>query len=66
MKIIAILENKIDAGGAFNQALNAIMQMRRICEGRFEFEVFSTMKENIDDLKKTGDQLYLGADYFCR
>ncbi|HAB36706.1 MAG TPA: glycosyltransferase [Rhodobacteraceae bacterium] len=54
MKIIAILENKIDDGGAFNQALNAITQMRRICEGRFEFEVFSTVKENTDDLKKLG------------
>ena len=54
MKIIAVLENKIHDGGAFNQALNAIMQMRRICEGKFEFEIFSTIEENIDDLKKLG------------
>lgn len=54
MKIIAVLESLITAGGAFNQALNAIIQMHRICEGRFEFEVFSTHAENTKDLEKLG------------
>jgi glycosyltransferase involved in cell wall biosynthesis len=54
MKIIAVIENKITAGGVFTQALNAILQMNRICEGRFEFEVFSTHAENIKELKKLG------------
>ena len=47
MKIIAVLENEINAGGGFNQALNAILQMQRICEGRFSFEVFTTHSENL-------------------
>ncbi|MBE9488795.1 MAG: glycosyltransferase [Bacteroidetes bacterium] len=52
MKIIAVLESKITGGGAFNQALNAIVQMERICKGQFEFEVFSTHSENIKELEK--------------
>jgi glycosyltransferase involved in cell wall biosynthesis len=54
MKIIAVLESAIDAGGAFNQGLNAILQIRRICDGRFDFAVFSTKKENIEELNKLG------------
>ena len=54
MKIIAVLESAIDAGGAFNQGLNAILQIRRICDGRFDFAVFSTKKENIEELRKLG------------
>lgn len=52
MKIIAVLENSITAGGGFNQALNAILQMQKICDGRFEFEVFTTKSENIPHLEK--------------
>jgi glycosyltransferase involved in cell wall biosynthesis len=51
MKIIAILENEITSGGGFNQALNAILQMKRICQGRFEFEVLTTRPENLPHLK---------------
>ena len=54
MKIIAVIENKITAGAVFTQALNTILQMNRICEGRFEFEIFSTHAENIKELKKLG------------
>jgi glycosyltransferase involved in cell wall biosynthesis len=54
MKIIALLESEIISGGGFNQALNAILQMKRICAGRFEFEVFTTVKENIQTLEKLG------------
>lgn len=54
MKIIAILEGPITTGGGFNQALNAILQMQRICEGRFEFEVFTTEPENICHLESFG------------
>jgi len=54
MKIVAVLECPITAGGGFNQALNAILQMQRICEGQFEFEVFTTKLENIGYLKKIG------------
>jgi len=54
MKIIAVLESKITGGGAYNQALNAIIQMHRICEGRFEFEVFSIHAGNAQELENFG------------
>jgi glycosyltransferase involved in cell wall biosynthesis len=54
MKIIAVLETPITSGGGFNQGLNAIMQMRSICNGRFEFEVFNTIAGNIKFLEKLG------------
>ena len=54
MKIIAVLENEISAGGGFNQALNAIVQMQQICEGRFNFEIFTTHSENLQYLKFLG------------
>jgi glycosyltransferase involved in cell wall biosynthesis len=54
MKIIALLEIEIISGGGFNQALNAILQMKRICENKFEFDVFTTVKKNIPILEKLG------------
>lgn len=54
MKIIAILEDSITTGGEFSQALNAILQMKRICEDIFEFEVFTLHVENIKLLDKLG------------
>jgi glycosyltransferase involved in cell wall biosynthesis len=50
MKVIAILDNVIGVGGAFDQALNAIMQMQRLSKNNFEFEVFTTHKSNVDQL----------------
>jgi len=54
MKIIAVLESPVTSGGAFNQGLNAIIQMSDICKGRFEFEVFVAHVENIKFLEKLG------------
>jgi len=54
MKVIAILEHSITSGGGFNQALNAILQMQKVCEGFIEFEVFSTNEENSAHLQKLG------------
>jgi glycosyltransferase involved in cell wall biosynthesis len=54
MKIIAVLESSASSGGAFNQGLNAILQMDRICKGRFEFEVFTNHAENIVCMEKLG------------
>jgi glycosyltransferase involved in cell wall biosynthesis len=54
MKIVAVLENTIKSGGGFNQTLNAIVQMQRICKGKYEFEVFTTRKENIEHLEHLG------------
>lgn len=52
MKIIALLENEITSGGGFNQALNSIIQMKRICENHFQFAVFSTIEKNIPTLAR--------------
>lgn len=51
MKIIAITNNTIGAGGGFDQALNAILQMKKLCDGRFEFEVITTQKTNLHIFK---------------
>jgi glycosyltransferase involved in cell wall biosynthesis len=47
VKIITLLEKSIVSGGGFNQALNAILQMKRLCENRFEFSVLTTVQNNI-------------------
>lgn len=54
MKIVAVIENSITAGGGFNQALNAIQQMKKICDGEFEFEVLTTQFENMVYLESLG------------
>jgi glycosyltransferase involved in cell wall biosynthesis len=54
MKIIAVLERPATSGGEFNQGLNTIMQMSKICKGRFEFEIFTDHAENIKFLEKLG------------
>jgi glycosyltransferase involved in cell wall biosynthesis len=46
IKIIALLDNKIGVGGGFDQALNAIIQMQKLCSNRFDFEVFTTGEGN--------------------
>ena len=48
MKIIAVLEVSITSGGGFNQALNTIQQLSKLLEGKFDFSVISTSKENIN------------------
>jgi glycosyltransferase involved in cell wall biosynthesis len=54
MKVVAILEDDIAVGGGFNQAVNAILQMRRICEGRFDFEVFAGRDSGASHLRILG------------
>lgn len=54
MKIVAILESSPSVGGGFNQALNAIQQMQRICAGRFDFLVLTNRSENADILRELG------------
>ncbi|WP_243371786.1 glycosyltransferase [Geotalea sp. SG265] len=60
MKIIAILEDPVLAGGEFNQALNAILQMKGICQDLYGFKVYTTHKENLILL----EQLGIEAHYF--
>ena len=52
IKIIAILDNTIGAGGGFDQALNAINQMQKLSNNHFEFEVFTIQKNNLDFLSR--------------
>ena len=50
MKIVAVLEESVTVGGAFNQGLNAIIQMNRIREGRIAFEIFAARATSICSL----------------
>ncbi|OGO29005.1 MAG: hypothetical protein A2W33_07375 [Chloroflexi bacterium RBG_16_52_11] len=54
MKIVAVLETDCFAGGGFNQALNAIVQMQRICRDRFDFGVTTNLFKNVDYLAELG------------
>jgi len=54
MKIAAILESNVTSGGGFNQALNAVVQMARICKSKYEFVVFTSCHENIVFLERLG------------
>ena len=54
IKIIALIDNAVGAGGGFDQALNAIMQMQRLSENRFDFEVFTTEESNVYFLDRLG------------
>ena len=52
IKVIAILTNTVGSGGGVDQALNAVIQMQRLSCNRFDFEVFTTQKNNPDFLSK--------------
>ncbi len=60
MKIIAVLDSAVSAGGGFNQALNAVVQMQRMCRNRFEYGVLTTQLENVEYLEKLG----ISAEHF--
>jgi glycosyltransferase involved in cell wall biosynthesis len=54
MKIIAILEDDIAVGGGFHQALNAILQVQKVCRGRFDFQVLASGHSDYDYLRSLG------------
>lgn len=54
MKVLAVFDVAIGAGGGFNQALTAILQMGRVCKGRFDFEVVTASRENVAILERLG------------
>jgi glycosyltransferase involved in cell wall biosynthesis len=60
LRIVAIIDNKQTSGGGFNQALNSIIQMNRICKGKFDFQVLTTHREN----KSTLDALGIKNTYY--
>ena len=47
MKIAAVLETDVSSGGGFNQALNSIIMMAKLCKGKFEFVVYTNSVNNI-------------------
>jgi glycosyltransferase involved in cell wall biosynthesis len=54
MKIGVVVVDSLQSGGGFNQALNAVLQMGRLCAGRFEIEVYCYHKESLPFLKRLG------------
>lgn len=52
MKVIAILNIALGAGGGFDQALNAILQMKRLSVNHFTLEVLTTESVNLAFLEK--------------
>ena len=64
MKIGAFLDQKIDAGGGFQQSLNAAIQMKKICEGCYDFCVYTSVKSNLTILDELGLPSYHLPDNF--
>jgi glycosyltransferase involved in cell wall biosynthesis len=62
MKVVAVLDIPIDAGGGFNQGLTAILQMSRVCKGRFDFEVVTGIRENVTVLERLGIECDLDVE----
>lgn len=56
MKLVAVLTTPPGAGGGHHQALNAIVQLQRLCSGRHEFEVLCTDRESLVALRELGVQ----------
>lgn len=54
MRIVAVLETTLKAGGAHNQSLNALFQVKRICEGQFELQVIAFDKQTVEVLIEKG------------
>ena len=54
MKIAIVLESNITSGGGYNQALNAIDQMLKLCKGKYETIVYTPINENIVNLNNLG------------
>jgi glycosyltransferase involved in cell wall biosynthesis len=54
MKITAILETNLKAGGAHNQSLSALHQMNLMCNNHFDFIVFAFDIETVRILNERG------------
>ena len=60
MKIAVMLDNALHAGGGFQQALNAAIQIKRICSGAHELIIYTSIKSNVEILQKYGiDAVYV-------
>lgn len=54
MKIGIVVIDSLQSGGGFNQALNAVLQLGRLSEGRFEIAVYCYHEESLPILKELG------------
>ena len=54
MKVAAFLGQGQCSGGGFQQSLNAALQMNRICQGSYEFSVYTTTETNVRILQDLG------------
>jgi glycosyltransferase involved in cell wall biosynthesis len=59
VKIAAIVEHRITEGGGFNQALNAILQVRDLTHGWSDLIAVTTVPENISFLRQLGIEAVL-------
>ena len=62
MKIAAYLDQEIHLGGGFQQSLNAVKQMQKICAGLYSFAVYTPIKSNLEILENIG----IKAIYYSR
>lgn len=60
MNIVAIIDNALGAGGGFDQALNAIVQIKKMTTGKHKVDVVTTHRQNIDILRTVG----VDADFY--
>jgi glycosyltransferase involved in cell wall biosynthesis len=54
MKIGIVLDQSATSGGGFNQSLNAVLQIQKICKGKFEIVVMTNIKDNLFYLNLLG------------
>ena len=54
MKVVAVMEVSPTDGGGFYQAVNAVLQMQRLCQGRYAFSVAVANAESLEVLQAIG------------
>lgn len=54
MKLVVIVDSVVACGGGFNQSLSALLQLAKICLGKYELHVVSTHRENLEPIKNLG------------
>lgn len=59
MNIVAFFNSTLHSGGVHNQSLNAILQVKRVVEGKHSFRVATYKKENVEILANFGVEAFL-------
>jgi glycosyltransferase involved in cell wall biosynthesis len=67
VKIVAVMESSPTDGGAFHQAMNAVLQMQRLCQGHYTFTVATADPTTLAPLASHGiDAFHLPTLLFER